>query len=106
MFDLLQRCCMFMYFILAVSVLALAIFCERASFLFIRLKLNTDHTLPKILFFIEKVNYHGAIEESILIEKYSLGRISKAGLFKTINHVIKTAAMAGYPNFQVAVLKK
>ena len=26
--------------------------------------------------------------------------------FKTINNIVKTAAMAGYPNFQFAVLKK
>ncbi|MEW6378961.1 MAG: MotA/TolQ/ExbB proton channel family protein [bacterium] len=83
MFDLLQKGGMFMYFILAVSVLALALFCERASFLFIQLKLNHDSVLQKIIFLLEKMNYHGAIEECSRIEKHPLGRILKAGLLKS-----------------------
>ncbi|MEW5803841.1 MAG: MotA/TolQ/ExbB proton channel family protein [bacterium] len=83
MLDLLQSGGIFMYFILGVSVIALALFCERASFLFFRLKLNTDHALQKILVLLEKMNYHGAIEECSRMEKHPLGRILKAGLLKS-----------------------
>lgn len=73
----------FMYVILTVSIVGLALFCERAGFLYFRLKLNMDTAFQKILFHLEKSNYRGAIEECTKIEKHPLGRILKAGLLKS-----------------------
>ncbi len=39
-------------------------------------------------------------------EKHILFLCDKRISFKTINNIVKTAGMAGYPNFQFAVLKK
>ncbi|MGA1870642.1 MAG: MotA/TolQ/ExbB proton channel family protein [bacterium] len=83
MFSLLKNGGFFMYIILAVSIVALTLFCERILFLYVRLKLNTDKALQKILFFLEKLNYRAAIEECTKIEKHPLGRILKAGLLKS-----------------------
>lgn len=83
MFYLLQSGGFFMYVILTVSIIAFALFCERISFLYFRMKLNTDKALQKILFFVEKLNYRSAIEECAKIEKHPLGRILKAGLLKS-----------------------
>jgi biopolymer transport protein ExbB/TolQ len=83
MFEILQSGGAFMYVILAVSVVAFAIFCERANFLYVRLKLNTDHAYQKILAALESYNYRGALEECSRIERHPLGRILKAGLLKS-----------------------
>lgn len=83
MFSLLQSGGFFMYVILAVSVIALALFLERASFLFFRLNINFDKSFQKILTLLERFNYHGALEECSKIEKHPLGRILKAGLLKS-----------------------
>lgn len=83
MFSLFQNGGMFMYVILTVSIIALALFCERASFLYFRLKLNMDKPFQKILRALEKMNYRTAIEEATRIEKHPLGRILKAGLLKS-----------------------
>lgn len=83
MFILFQKGGIFMYAILGVSIVALALFCERAGFLYLRLKLNTDKALKKILSLLEKMNYRGALEECTKIEKHPLGRILKAGLIKS-----------------------
>lgn len=73
----------FMYFILAVSVVALAIFCERASFLYLRLKLNVDSAYQRVLSALEEYNYQGALEECSKLEGHPLGRILKAGLLRS-----------------------
>lgn len=73
----------FMYVILTVSIVAVAFFCERASFLYFRLNLNYDKAFQKILVSLERANYRGAIEECARIEKHPLGRILKAGLLKS-----------------------
>jgi len=83
MFSLFQKGGIFMYAILGVSIVSFALFCERFSFLYLRLKLNTDKALQKIMIFLEKMNYHSAIEECTKIEKHPLGRILKAGLLKS-----------------------
>jgi len=83
MFEILQSGGAFMYIILAVSVVAFAIFCERASFLYLKLKLNSDHAYQKILAALEAYNYRGALEECTRIERHPLGRILKAGLLKS-----------------------
>jgi len=83
MFDMLQNGGVFMYVILSLSVLAGALFMERAGFLYFRLKLNMDKAFKKVLFHLEKANYRAAIEECTRIEKHPLGRILKAGLLKS-----------------------
>lgn len=83
MFDMVQNGGVFMYVILSLSVLAGALFMERAGFLFFRLKLNMDKAFKKVMFHLEKANYRAAIEECTRIEKHPLGRILKAGLLKS-----------------------
>ena len=83
MISLFQSGGLFMYVILSVSIIAFALFCERASFLYFRLKLNVDKPFQKILHLLEKLNYRGAIEECTRIERHPLGRILKAGLLKS-----------------------
>lgn len=83
MFSFLQSGGPFMYVILAVSVVAFAVFCERAGFLFFRLRLNLDKSFQKILASLEKFNYRSALDECTRIENHPLGRILKAGLLKS-----------------------
>ncbi len=73
----------FMHPILLVSILALALFCERASYLFFSLRLDTDTVFKKIMLSLEKYNFRVAIEECTRIENHPLGRILKAGLLKS-----------------------
>jgi biopolymer transport protein ExbB len=73
----------FMHPILLVSIIAFALFCERASYLFLRLRLDTDQAFQKIVLSLEKYNFRAAIEECTRIEKHPLGRILKAGLMKS-----------------------
>jgi biopolymer transport protein ExbB len=73
----------FMHPILLVSILALALFCERASYLFFTLRLDTDTVFQKIMLSLEKYNFRVAIEECTRIENHPLGRILKAGLLKS-----------------------
>ncbi|MGD0211071.1 MAG: MotA/TolQ/ExbB proton channel family protein [Desulfomonilia bacterium] len=72
-----------MHPILLVSIIAFALFCERASYLFLRLRLDTDQVFQKIVLSLEKYNFRAAIEECTRIEKHPLGRILKAGLIKS-----------------------
>jgi biopolymer transport protein ExbB len=71
-----------MYAILAVSIVALAMFMERAAFLFIRLKLNIDTAFKKVLVSLEKESFRGALEECSKLQSHPLGAILKAGLLK------------------------
>lgn len=73
----------FMYVILTVSIVALALFCERASYLYFRLKLNMDQPYARILHSLESANYRAAIEECTRIENHPLGKILKVGLLKS-----------------------
>ncbi|MFH2066182.1 MAG: MotA/TolQ/ExbB proton channel family protein [Pseudomonadota bacterium] len=83
MFSLFQSGGMFMYVILTVSIVAFALFCERAGFLYLRLKMNMDSPFQKILRRLHEMNFRGAMEECAKIEKHPLGRILKAGLLKS-----------------------
>jgi len=83
MFSLFHSGGMFMYVILAVSIVSLALFCERAGFLYFRLKLNMEVPFQKILQRLNETNFRGALEECSRIEKHPLGRILKAGLMKS-----------------------
>lgn len=72
----------FMLVILSVSIIALAIFLERAAFLYFRMNLNMDKAYKKVLFTVEKKNFREALEECSRIEKHPLGPILKAGILK------------------------
>ncbi len=82
MFELLNAGGAFMYVILAVSISALALFCERAAFLYFRLRLNVNSSYNNISTLLEQMNYRAAIDECIQIEHHPMGRILKAGLMK------------------------
>jgi biopolymer transport protein ExbB len=83
MFTVLESGGVFMYVILGVSLIALALFCERSSFLYLRLKLNMDKAFKRIMMPLERANYRGALEECTRIESHPLGRILKAGLLRS-----------------------
>ena len=72
-----------LYVIVGVSILALALFFERALYLFLRLKLNMDKAFKKVTYHLQKPDYRAAIEECTRFEKHPLGRILKAGLLKS-----------------------
>jgi len=83
MFGFFNNGGLFMYVILGVSIVALALFLERVTFLYFRLKLDTEKVFQKIVFFLEKANYSDALQECCKVEKHPLGRILKAGLLKS-----------------------
>lgn len=83
MFTVLENGGVFMYVILGVSLIALALFCERSSFLYLRLKLNMDKAFKRVMMPLERANYRGALEECARIETHPMGRILKAGLMKS-----------------------
>ncbi len=109
MFTLLENGGAFMYVILTVSVVALAMFCERAAYLYLRLKLNMDKAFKKIMFLLEKSNYRGAIEECNRIGHHPLGRILKAGLLKSdgrdkeIERAMEEKIMAEIPKVKARI---
>jgi biopolymer transport protein ExbB len=72
----------FMFVILSVSIVALAVFLERAAFLYFRMNMNMDRALKKVLVPLEKQNFRGAMEECSRIQNHPLGGILKAGLLK------------------------
>jgi biopolymer transport protein ExbB/TolQ len=71
-----------MYIILFVSIVGLALFCERAGYIYFKLQLNMDKVFQRIYLHLEKSNYHAALDECTKIEKHPLGRILKSGLLK------------------------
>ncbi len=71
-----------MFVILGVSIIALALFLERAAFLYFRMNLNMDKAFKKVLTPLEKQNFNGAVEECSKIQRHPLGNILKAGLLK------------------------
>lgn len=72
----------FMFVILGVSIVALALFLERAAFLYFRMNLNMDKAFKKVLYSLEKQNFRGALEECSRMHNHPLGQILKAGLLK------------------------
>lgn len=72
----------FMFVILGISVIALAVFLERAVFLYFRMNLNMDKAYQQILYPLEKENFRAAIDGCSKIIKHPLGKILKAGLIK------------------------
>ncbi|GAA3916305.1 MotA/TolQ/ExbB proton channel family protein [Litoribacillus peritrichatus] len=83
MFELLNSGGSFMYVILFFSIVALALFCERAVFLYMRLRLNMDSAYSKVHAHLAKKNYRAALEECNNLAHHPLGRTLKAGLLKT-----------------------
>ncbi|MFH0924479.1 MAG: MotA/TolQ/ExbB proton channel family protein [bacterium] len=98
-----------MYVILGVSVFGVAVFCERFGFLYLRLRLNTDVFLRKILFKVEQMDYRGALEECRRVEEHPLGRIFKAGLLKAdkkdkdIERAIEESLMREIPKLKTRI---
>jgi biopolymer transport protein ExbB len=72
----------FMFVILGVSIVALAVFLERAAFLYYRMNMNMDRALKKVLVPLQNENFRAAIEECAKIQHHPLGGILKAGLLK------------------------
>ena len=82
MFSVFSNGGPFMFVILGVSIIAMAVFLERAAFLYFRMNLNMDKALKKVLVPLEKQNFRGAIDECSKIQNHPLGSILKAGLLK------------------------
>lgn len=72
----------FMFVIIGVSIVALALFLERATFLYFRMNLNMDKAFKKVLYPLEKQNFRAALDECSKIGSHPLGNILKAGLLK------------------------
>ena len=72
----------FMYVILGVSIIAMAIFLERAAFLYFRMNMNIDKAYKQVLFPLEKKNFRAALEACSKMRRHPLGSILKAGLIK------------------------
>lgn len=71
-----------MFVLLGVSIIAMALFVERATFLYFKMNLNMDKAYKKVLFSLEKQNFRGALEECAKLGNHPLGSILKAGLLK------------------------
>ena len=82
MMDLLNSGGSFMYVILATSIGALALFCERAFFLFMKMGLNMDAAFSRIAKLLERSNYRAALQEVNDMQAHPMGRILKSGLLK------------------------
>ena len=72
----------FMFVIVGLSIIALALFIERAVFLYLRLNIDMDKAYKKVLMSVEMENFNGAIEECTKLDKHPLGNILKAGILK------------------------
>ncbi len=82
MFSLLNNGGPFMFVILGVSIVAMAIFVERAAFLYYQMRLNMDSAYKRVLIPLEKMDFNSALAECSKIKKHPLGNILKAGLLK------------------------
>jgi biopolymer transport protein ExbB len=83
MFSMISSGGAFMYVIIALSIVAFALFFERASYLYLKLKLNMDAAFGSIMKALEKASYSDALKECSKIEKHPLGRILKSGLIRS-----------------------
>lgn len=82
MLDLLNSGGSFMYVILFTSIGALALFCERAFFLYGKLSLNMDNAFDKVSALLSTSNYRAALEEVNRFQNHPMGRTLKSGLLK------------------------
>lgn len=72
----------FMFVIMGLSIIAMAVFLERAAFLYFRMNMNIDKAYKKVLYPLEKENFNEAIEACSKMSRHPLGSILKAGLLK------------------------
>lgn len=72
----------FMFVILGVSIAALALFLERAAYLYFRLNMNTNSAYRGVESQLERMDYREAVNACVKMENHPLGRILKAGLLK------------------------
>lgn len=82
MFSIMASGGSFMWVLLAVSIISLAMFAERYFFLYMRLGLNCDEAGYKIRKLVKEQDFRGALEECNKIKHHPLGRTLKAGLLK------------------------
>lgn len=80
MFSFLNSGGAFMYVILLVSIAAMALFTERALFLYWRLKLDLDQVYKRVAGTLQQSGYRQAIRECEQFTSHPLGRILKTGL--------------------------
>ncbi|TVZ41967.1 biopolymer transport protein ExbB/TolQ [Alteromonadaceae bacterium 2753L.S.0a.02] len=82
MFSFFTSGGIFMYVILFTSIGALALFCERAYYLYLKLGLNIDKAYKRIEVRLENENYQQALDEVNKFSNHPLGRTLKTGLLK------------------------
>lgn len=96
----------FMWVILAVSVIAFALFAERYYFLFIRLNLNIDKSANQVKKLLQESNYQAALEECNRIIRHPLGRVLKSGILKAgrrdkeIEQALQESVLREVPNLK------
>lgn len=82
MLSIMQNGGEFMWVILGVSILALALFAERFFFLYVRMSLNIDKSANQVKKLLQESNYRAAMEECNRFVRHPLGRVLKAGILK------------------------
>ena len=106
MFDFFTDGGPFMYVILLSSICALALFLERAFYLYVKLRLNEDKVFDSIHHHLKKSNYREAIEACNKHVKHPLGRTLKAGLLsagrrdKDIELALQESLIREMPEFK------
>ncbi|TCS40215.1 MotA/TolQ/ExbB proton channel family protein [Reinekea marinisedimentorum] len=96
----------FMWVILAVSVIAFALFAERYYFLFLRLNLNIDKSANQVKKLLQESNYQAALEECNRIIRHPLGRVLKSGILKAgrrdkeIEQALQESVLREVPNLK------
>ena len=82
MLEMLNRGGGFMYIILSVSVVSLALIVERVYVLWFKYRINATQFLSHILSFVDADNFTRAIEVCNLRPDHPLAVVLKAGLLK------------------------
>lgn len=82
MFDFLTQGGMFMWVLLAWSIVGLGFVLERVVALWFRFRIDADTFLKKVLFFVSSHNYARAVEVCNGRPNHPLSRVVKAGLLK------------------------
>jgi biopolymer transport protein ExbB len=83
MWGIIENGGVYMYVILGVSIVALAVFLERVSLLYFRLRLDVDRCIRNVMVPLEEADYRRALDECSRFERHPLGRILKAGLLRS-----------------------
>ncbi len=109
MFEFFQSGGIFMYVILFVSTMALAIFSERAIYLYLRLRHNLNKIYDEVLRPLEKGDYQRALSVCCKYENLPMGRILKSGLTsagkrdKEIEQTLQQSIMREIPKLKTRV---